>query len=161
MNNRIAMFPGSFDPVTNGHIDIIKRSALLYDKLYVVVAENRQKTTLFSAEERLNFLICSLKKYNNVEIIMWDGLIVDFAKKYNVGVVIRGVRTTTDFDYEFEVSELCKKLCPELEYLFMPTSSDFSLVRSSSVKELASFHADVSSMVPKEVAKALLNKYKG
>lgn len=161
MNYKIAMFPGTFDPVTYGHVDIISRISRLYDKVYVVVADNRNKNRLFSTEERVSFVKSSVKKIKNVEVCSWDGLLVDFAKEYDVGVVIRGVRNNSDFEYEFEVSELNKSLCPQLEYLFMPTSASCALLRSSYVKELASFGADVSAMVPKEVAKALLKAYKG
>lgn len=155
------MFPGSFDPVTNGHIDIIKRLSPLYEKVYVVVAENRRKKCLFSSEDRKDFIVQSVRKLKNVEVLIWDGLLVDCAKAYNCGIVVRGIRNVNDFNYEFEVTQLNKSLCPELEFIYMLTSPDVCLVSSSNVKELASFGSDVCKMVPKQVSKALTKRFKG
>lgn len=138
MRKNCAMLPGTFDPPTLGHVDIITRSAALYDKLYVVIADNIAKKTLFSAEERLNLLKEILKGYENIEILCWQGLVVDFAKKYDVGVMIRGVRALVDFGYEFELAETNKQICPDIEVLFMPTNPNFFLLRSSAIKEMAS-----------------------
>lgn len=160
MRKNCAMLPGTFDPPTLGHVDIITRSASLYDKLYVVIADNIAKKTLFSADERLNLLKKILKDYDNIEILCWQGLVVDFAKKYDVGVMIRGVRALVDFGYEFELAETNKQICPDIEVLFMPTNPNFFLLRSSAIKEMASFGADISSMVPSVVIEALEEKMK-
>ncbi len=160
MRKNCAMLPGTFDPPTLGHVDIITRSAALYDKLYVVIADNIAKKTLFSAKERLKLLKEILKDYKNIEILCWQGLVVDFAKKYDVGVMIRGVRALVDFGYEFELAETNKQICPDIEVLFMPTNPNFFLLRSSAIKEMASFGADISSMVPNVVIKTLDEKIK-
>lgn len=157
MNPRIAMFPGSFDPPTLGHMDIITRSAFLYDKLYVVVAENIAKKSLFTADERVEMLKDELKDYPSVEVVKFPGLMVDFALRNDVGVMIRGVRAMGDFTYEFELAMTNRQICPEIEILFMPTDSKYFLIRSSQIKELAAFGADISNMVSEKVAK-LVNK---
>ena len=159
MRKNCAMFPGTFDPPTLGHIDIIKRCAALYDKVYVVIADNIAKKTLFTAQERKGFLEETLKDYSNVEVHIWGGLVVDFAKKFDVGVMVRGVRTQGDFSYEFDLALLNKQICPEIEILFMPTKPTLSLVRSSTIKELATFGADISTMVSPVVIEAINTKY--
>lgn len=158
MRKNCAMLPGTFDPPTLGHLDIITRSAALYDELYVVIADNISKKTLFSALERKAMLEEILKDYGNIQVLCWQGLVVDFARKYDVGVMIRGVRALVDFGYEFELAETNKQLCPEVEILFMPTNPNFFLLRSSAIKEMAAFGADISSMVPKVVMDALKDK---
>lgn len=158
MRKNCAMLPGTFDPPTLGHLDIITRSAALYDELYVVIADNIAKKTLFSALERKAMLEEILKDYGNIQVLCWQGLVVDFARKYDVGVMIRGVRALVDFGYEFELAETNKQLCPEVEILFMPTNPNFFLLRSSAIKEMAAFGADISSMVPQVVIDALKDK---
>jgi len=155
-----AMFPGTFDPPTLGHIAIIKRSAGLYEKLYVVVAHNPAKKTLFTADERKIMLENILSDLKNVEVVIWDNLTVEFARKYKVQVIIRGVRTSSDFDYEFELAETNKLINPDIEVLFMPTDPKYFLLRSSSIREMAYFGADISTMVPKQVAQAMKAKTK-
>jgi pantetheine-phosphate adenylyltransferase len=155
----IAMFPGSFDPPTLGHLDIIERIAKLYDKLYVVVASNIQKKSLFTAEERADMLKELLKSHKNIEVVIYSGLVVDFAKARGIQVMIRGVRALVDFGYEFELAMTNKKLYPELEVLFMPTSPNFFLLRSSQIKELAFYGANIETMVPPLVATAIKDRY--
>lgn len=155
----IAMFPGTFDPPTLGHVDIIERSARLYDKLYVVVAFNIQKKTLFTAEERVAMLKELLKAHNNIEVVIYSGLVVNFAKENGIEVMIRGVRALVDFGYEFELAVTNKKLYPDLEVLFMPTSPNYFLIRSSQIKELAFYGADITTMVPPLVASAIKERY--
>mgnify|MGYP001281114091 CR=1 FL=1 len=154
-DQHLAMLPGSFDPPTYGHIDIIRRSARLYDKLYVVVADNRAKKYLFTAEERKEMLEEILKDYPNIEVVVFSGLVVEFARKMNIGVMIRGVRALVDFGYEFELAMTNKQINQELEVLFMPTSPAYFMLRSSGIKEMASFGADVSKLVPDIVAERL------
>lgn len=159
-SSKIAMLPGSFDPPTNGHIDIIERSASLYEKLYVVVADNVQKNCIFSAEERQEMLKVILKDHSNIEVVSYRGLVVQFAKEHGVGVMIRGVRALVDFGYEFELAMTNKQLNSELEVLFMPTSPKYFQLRSSAIKEMAAYGADISPMVPSLVVQLLRNRIK-
>ncbi|NLZ77725.1 MAG: pantetheine-phosphate adenylyltransferase [Spirochaetales bacterium] len=149
---RTAMLPGSFDPPTLGHVDIIERSARLYDRLYVVIADNVNKSYLFTPEERLAMLKEILGGHGNIEVVTHSGLVVDFARTHRVGVMIRGVRALADFGYEFELAMTNKQLYPGLEVLFLPTSPKYFLLRSSAIKEMAAFGADITSMVPPLVA---------
>ena len=156
-----AVFPGSFDPPTLGHLNIIERASAVFDEVVVVVAENRQKKRLFSAEERLSMMEKMVKSWGNVRCCVWDSLIVDFMKRENIKMLIRGVRGMEDFSYEFELSMMNKALHPEIETFFMTTDPKYIVLRSSSIKELASFHGDVSLMVPPLVADALKRKFAG
>jgi pantetheine-phosphate adenylyltransferase len=154
-----AAFPGSFDPPTSGHINIIQRAANIFDELTVVVAENRQKKYLFSAEERASMIRELVKKNKNVSVVVCDCLIVDFLKKMGIKLLIRGLRGLEDFSYEFEVSMMNRTLDPGIETIFMTTDPEYFVIRSSSIKELASFNGDLRGMVPPMVAKALKKKY--
>ncbi len=158
MRPDFAMFPGTFDPPTLGHIDIVQRCATLYKKVYVVIADNINKKTLFTATERKSFMDEIFKTYKNVETHIWPGLVVDFAKQHDIGIMIRGVRSQVDFGYEFELAETNKQICPDIEVLFMPTNPNYFLIRSSTIKEMASFGADISAMVPRVVIDALKAK---
>ena len=158
MNRKVAMLPGSFDPPTIGHVDIIERCAALYDKIYVVIADNINKKTLFSAQERKEMFREILKEHKNIEIEIWSGLVVDFAEKFDVGVIVRGVRAMNDFGYELELAMTYKQMLPEVEVLFIPTDPKYFLIRSSSIKEMAVFGADISKMVPKTVLDAVNDK---
>ena len=159
-NNRTAMLPGSFDPPTNGHIDIIERSATLFEKLYVVVADNVQKMPLFTPVERMEMLRTILSDHKNIEVVSYRGLVVDFARAHGVGVMIRGVRALVDFGYEFELAMTNKQLNPDLEVLFMPTSPQYFQLRSSAIKELAAYGADISPMVPPLVVEMMRKRIK-
>ena len=154
-----AVFPGSFDPPTLGHLNIIHRAAGIFDELIVVVAENRQKKYLFSADERLEMLHRLVEDYGNVSISICDSLIVEFLQKQNIKILIRGVRGMEDFSYEFEVSMMNKALDSSIETIFMTTDPEYFVLRSSSIKELASFNGNISGMVPPLVAQALKEKY--
>ncbi|MDR0708785.1 MAG: pantetheine-phosphate adenylyltransferase [Spirochaetaceae bacterium] len=154
-----AVFPGSFDPPTLGHLNIIERASSICDELAVVIAENRQKRYFFPANERLAMMNELIKPWKNVTALIWDSLIVEYLKKENIRVLIRGVRGMEDFSYEFELSMMNKGLAPQIETLFMTTDPKYIVLRSSSIKELASFGGDVSAMVPPLVAKALKKKY--
>jgi pantetheine-phosphate adenylyltransferase len=156
-----AVFPGSFDPPTLGHLNIIERASAIFDEVAVVVAENRQKKYLFSAQERLDLVHELAKNRKNVKCFIWDSLIVDFMRKENIRLLIRGVRGMDDFSYEFELSMMNKALHPDIETLFMTTDPKYIVLRSSTIKELASFHGDVSLMVPPLVADALKKKFAG
>ncbi|MCR5437192.1 MAG: pantetheine-phosphate adenylyltransferase [Treponema sp.] len=154
-----AVFAGSFDPPTNGHLDIIKRACKLFDNIDVVISVNPEKKYLFSDEERFNLLKELLKDYKNVNVHIWKGLIVNYAKENNAKVLIRGIRSTNDFAYEFDLAHMNQNLNPEIETLFLPTKEKYAIVKSSSIKELAMFGGDISRMVPEIVEKALKNKY--
>jgi len=155
-----AAFPGSFDPPTLGHLDIIRRAAGLFDGLEVLVAENRRKKYLFSAEERAEMIRRLTHEYPNVSVVICDTLIVEFLKKQGIQVLLRGVRGMDDFSYEFELSMMNKTLDPRIETIFMTTDPKYFILRSSSIKEVASFHGNVSAMVPSLVAEALAEKYR-
>ena len=154
-----AVFPGSFDPPTLGHLNIIERASVIFDEVVVVIAANRQKNYLFTDRERLELMNTIVKSKKNVRCSIWDSLIVEFMKQENIQIQIRGVRGMEDFSYEFELSMMNKALNPQIETLFMSTDPKYIVLRSSSIKELASFHGDVSLMVPPQVADALKKKF--
>ena len=154
-----AAFPGSFDPPTSGHINIIQRAASIFGELVVVVAENRQKKYLFSAEERAAIIQELVKDQKNVSVTICDCLIVDFLKNKGIKLLVRGVRGLEDFSYEFELSMMNRTLDNEIETIFMTTDPEYFVIRSSSIRELASFNGDLRGMVPPLVAKALKEKY--
>ena len=153
-----AVFPGSFDPPTNGHLDIIHRASKLFDNLDVLISVNPNKQYMFSEQERLDMLTTLLKDYKNVQIHVWEGLIVNYAKQVGANVLIRGIRSINDFSYEFELAHMNQKLNPEIETMFVPCKEKFGIVKSSSIKELAMFGGDISRMVPPLVEKALKSK---
>lgn len=153
-----AVFPGSFDPPTNGHLDIIHRASKLFDNLDVLISVNPNKQYMFSEQERLDMLTTLLKDYKNVQIHVWEGLIVNYVKEVGANVLIRGIRSINDFSYEFELAHMNQKLNPEIETMFLPCKEKFGIVKSSSIKELAMFDGDISRMVPPLVEKALKNK---
>ena len=154
-----AVFPGSFDPPTNGHLNIIKRAAELFDEVDVVIAVNSDKKYLFSEEERLSMLSEIVKAFKNVEVHSWNGLIVEYAEKSGSKVLLRGIRNLSDFSYEFDLSLLNHKLNNSIETLFIPTEQKYLLMKSSSIKELAKYHGDISGMVPPCVEKKLKEKF--
>jgi pantetheine-phosphate adenylyltransferase len=154
-----AAFPGSFDPPTLGHLDIIRRAAALFDELVVVVAENRRKNYLFSVEERISMIRELIADQKNVTVELCDILVVDFLQKRDISLLVRGVRGIDDFSDEFELSMMNKALDPHIETIFMITDPKYFVLRSSLIKELASFHGNTSGMVPPLVAEALAKKY--
>ena len=144
---RIAICPGSFDPVTLGHLDIIERAAKLFDKIYVAVVENSSKTPLFSVEERMRLLRCCLTDLPNVEVITFSGFLVDCAKEYGAVAIVKGLRAMSDFEYEFQMALTNKKLNPQLETLFLNTSAQYMYLSSSIVKEVGRNGGDISDFV--------------
>jgi pantetheine-phosphate adenylyltransferase len=155
-----AAFPGSFDPPTLGHLNIIQRAAAIFDELVVVVAKNHQKKYLFSADERVSMLRRLADGRQNVAVTVCDSLIVEFLQKHDIRLLVRGVRGLNDFSYEFELSMMNKALDSRIETIFMTTDPEYFILRSSAIKELASFHGNVSGMVPPLVAEALREKYR-
>jgi len=154
-----AVFPGSFDPPTLGHLNIIERASDIFDELVVVVAENRNKKYLFSADERLSMIHEMIKPRQNIRCIIWDKLVVELMVQEGTRILIRGIRGMEDFSYEFELSMMNKALHPNIETLFMTTDPAYIVLRSSSIKELASFGGDVSQMVPPVAVRALKKKF--
>lgn len=156
----IAIYPGSFDPATYGHLDIIKRAALIADKLIVGILDNPVKNPLFTAEEKKRHLLEITKDIKNVEIESFTGLLVDFAKKKEAKIVIRGLRALTDFEYEFQMALTNRELENKVETLFLPTSKEYLFLSSSVVKEVARFHGNYDKMVPEIVRLDLEKKFK-
>ena len=152
-----AVFAGSFDPPTFGHLNIIERVQKLFPEIHVVIAVNNNKTYCFSGEERLEMIQKLVSGWNNVSVHLWDSLIVDYAKKIKADVLISGVRNDNDFLYEFDLAMMNKSLNPQIETLFLVPDPKFFVLRSSSIKELAAFGGDVSTMVP-PIVEAMLKK---
>ena len=157
---KIAIYPGSFDPVTKGHLDIIKRASNIADKLIVGVLNNSAKTPLFSVEERVEMLQEAVKEYPNVEIKAFSGLTVDFARSEHATYMVRGLRAVTDFEYELQLSQTNKVLAPDIDSIFLTTSLDYAYLSSSIVKEVAAYGGDISGFVPEFVAEKIFNKLK-
>ncbi len=155
-----AIYPGSFDPVTFGHMDIIKRSSRLVDELIVGVLNNNAKSPLFSVEERVRMLEEVTNDIPNIRIIPFGGLLVDFARRVEAGMVIRGLRAITDFEYELQMAQTNHKMEPDLETAFLTTSLEYSYLSSTTVKEVAAFGGDISQFVPEPVADRITEKIK-
>ncbi len=155
-----AVYPGSFDPTTNGHIDIIKRASGFVDQLIVGVLENPSKTPLFSIFERVEHLKMLTSELKNVEIMPFSGLLSDFVKKMEAKLVIRGLRAVSDFEYEFQMALTNRSLNNNLETLFIPTSTQFLYLSSSVVKEIAMFGGDISDMVPEKIQSIITDKFR-
>ena len=154
-----AVFAGSFDPPTFGHLNIIERAQKLFSEIHVVIAVNKNKSYCFSGEERLDVIQKLVSRWDNVSVHLWDSLIVDYAKKIKADVLIRGVRNDNDFLYEFDLAMMNKSLNPQIETLFLVPDPKFFVLRSSSIKELAAFGGDVSTMVPPIVEDILKKKF--
>jgi pantetheine-phosphate adenylyltransferase len=155
---KIAIYPGSFDPVTYGHLDIIKRASAIFDKLIVAVSVNSQKKPMFTLEERCEFLKAEVKNYPNVEVHLLEGLLVDYAVQKNASVIIKGLRAVSDFEYEFQMALINQKINSEVETLFMMTGQEYSYLSSSIVKEIAAYSGDIKPFVPEKVAEAVVKK---
>lgn len=154
-----AVFAGSFDPPTNGHLDIIKRASRLFDSVDVVVSVNPDKKYMFSQNERLEMMKELIKDFQNVSAHVYEGLIVNYAKEVNAKVLVRGVRSSNDFGYEFELALMNQNLNNDIETVFLQSKEKYAIVKSSSIKELAKFGGDISRMVPPIVAQKLKQIY--
>jgi pantetheine-phosphate adenylyltransferase len=154
---RRAACPGSFDPVTNGHIDIISRAAVLFDEVVVAVGVNKSKNRLFSAEERIEMLAEAVRPYENVVVDSFEGLLTDFCLERGVVAIVKGLRAVSDFDYELQMAQMNSSLAP-IETVFVPTSPEYSFLASSLVKEVAAFGGDVSELVPPHVLDRLATR---
>ncbi|WP_091229869.1 pantetheine-phosphate adenylyltransferase [Anaerobium acetethylicum] len=154
-----AVYPGSFDPVTFGHIDIITRSAYMVDELVIGVLKNKSKTPLFSTEERVNMLKEVTKDLKNVTVKEFGGLLVDFASQCDAKIIIRGLRAITDFEYELQMSQTNRIIAPHIDTVFLTTSLQYAYLSSTTVKEVAGFGGDISAFVPPLAAKKIYEKY--
>ena len=156
---RIAVYPGSFDPITYGHLDIIKRALRIFKELWIVILINPRKAPLFSVDERIEMINDLTRNYSNIHIDSYDGLLVDYMRKNNIKVAIRGLRAITDFQYELEMALANKNLCKEFETVFLMTDEKYSFLSSGLVREVASMGGSVSKWVPRSVEQMLAKKF--
>jgi len=154
-----AIYPGSFDPITNGHLDIIHRAQKIFDKIIVVIAENSKKNSLFSIEEKKNMIQEAVKDLKGIEVQSFKGLLIDCVRFNNAKIILRGMRAISDFEYESQFALINKKMAPEIETIFMVTSNRYSYLNSSIVKEIASLNGCVKGLVPSYIEKKLKDKY--
>jgi pantetheine-phosphate adenylyltransferase len=161
-NRGAAVCPGSYDPVTYGHLDIIGRAAQVFDRVIVGVVNQpvRKKETVFSAEERVSFIESEVAEYRNVQVKPFDTLLVDFAREHGAKAIVKGLRAISDFEYEFEMNQLNRKMAPDIESIYLMAAPQFSFLSSSGVKELAMFGGDISGLVPDTVAARLKEQLK-
>ncbi len=156
---KLAICPGSFDPVTNGHLNIISRAAAMFDKVVVVVMVNGNKTPLFTCEERVELLKRATANMPNVEIDYYDGLLADYAEKKDARVIVKGLRALSDFEYEFQMALTNRKLNPTVETVFLTTNAEYMYLSSSLVKQVAEFGGDIGEFVPDCIVQDILQKY--
>jgi len=156
----IVVCPGSYDPVTNGHMDIITRTSKVFERVVVGVVDNpiRKEKTLFTAEERKAFIEAAAAELGNVEVMIFSNLLVEFARELGAKSIVKGLRAISDFEYEFEMAQLNRKLDPSIESIYMTASPDYSFLSSTGVKEMATFGGDVSDLVPASVAAAMADR---
>ena len=156
---KIAVYPGTFDPITLGHVSVVKRGLLVFDKIIVAVAKETQKNTFFSLEERYSMLKEIFQDEDRVEVMKFEGLLVDFVRSVGARVILRGLRTVSDFEYEFQMAGMNRRLSPELETMFLTPAEQYEFISSSMIREIAKLKGDVSSFVPKCVEERLIKKF--
>ncbi len=156
-----AVYPGSFDPVTLGHMDIIERTSAMMDHVIIGVLRNNSKTPLFSAEERVNMLINVTSHLSNVEVRAFEGLLVDFVHQCRADVIVRGLRAITDFEYELQMAQTNRVIAPDVDTIFLTTNLKYSYLSSSIVKEIASYQGDISGFLHPDIARMVREKYRG
>ena len=152
----IAIYPGSFDPITNGHVDLINRACKLFDKVIIAITQNTNKDSFLSINQRVKAVESAIEPLTNTRVLSFDSLLVDFAREHNAQIIIRGLRAVSDFDYEFQLSGMNKRLNPAIETLFMTPSEEFANISSSLVREILSLGGDISQFVPESVKTILL-----
>jgi pantetheine-phosphate adenylyltransferase len=157
--NKIAVYPGTFDPFTAAHLDIVKRALLIFDEVIVAVAPSQKKSPLFSLEERLTMIRISVESLKTVKVEAFNGLLVEYAKEKKGVAIVRGLRAVSDFEYELQMAHMNRRLCTEVETVFLMPSEEYSFLTSTMVKEVASFGGSVKNLVPEIVEKALRKKF--
>ena len=155
---KVAIYPGSFDPITNGHLDILNRASNIFDKVIIAVAKNSEKHGFLSVEERLNLIKESVKGMSNVEVDSFEGLTIEYAKKQGAQVLIRGLRAVSDFEYEMQLSQTNSALCEDLQTVFLITKPEYNFISSSTIKEILLNGGDISKFVPTPVFEYLINR---
>jgi pantetheine-phosphate adenylyltransferase len=158
-SHRTALYPGTFDPITHGHADLVTRAARVFDTVYIAIAESSHKTPLFSLDERIALARTELRGLKNVEVVGFSTLLVDFVHELDAGVLLRGLRAVSDFEYEFQLASMNRHLAPDVETLFMTPDERYGFISSSLVKEIARLHGDVSEFVCPEVQEALRRRF--
>jgi pantetheine-phosphate adenylyltransferase len=158
MKTRSAIYPGSFDPITNGHIDLIKRASKLFDKVIIGITQNSKKSAFLTIEERINIASETLKQTDNIQVLSFDTLLIDFAKAQNAQIILRGLRAVSDFEYEFQLSGMNKHLNPNIETLFMTPAEQYANISSSLVREIHLLGGDIRAFVPSCVVQLLNSK---
>jgi pantetheine-phosphate adenylyltransferase len=160
MSGNIAVYPGTFDPITNGHLSIVNRALKIFDKLIIAILNNPQKEPLFSIEERISMIKDVLRSKSNIEVDVFDGLLVDYALKKKSNVILRGIRALSDFEYEFQMALMNRKLNRDVQSIFLMTDYKWFYISSTIIKEAASFNGDISGLVPPSVCKKLKEKFR-
>jgi len=155
-----AIYPGTFDPITNGHLDLIARASRLFDKVIVAVAESRGKQPLFTLDERVEMIENVIGNFPNVRVIGFENLLVECAKQYQASVIIRGLRAVSDFEFEFQMAGMNRRLAPDIETVFLTPAEQYEFISSSMIREVARLRGDVSSFVPETVKQILTRKFK-
>jgi pantetheine-phosphate adenylyltransferase len=157
---RVAVYPGTFDPITNGHTDLVTRAARVFDRVVIAIAESPHKQPLFNLEERIDLARGQLEHLGNIEVVGFSNLLVEFVQQVGATIIIRGLRAVSDFEYEFQLASMNRHLAPAVETLFLTPDEDFSFISSSLVKEIARLDGDVSEFVCKEVQEAMVTRFK-
>ncbi|QPK62796.1 pantetheine-phosphate adenylyltransferase [Methylomonas sp. LL1] len=155
-----AIYPGTFDPITNGHLDLIHRASRLYDNIIVAVAESRGKQPLFTLEERVSLIEGVVGEFSNVQVIGFNNLLVECSKQHGASVIIRGLRAVSDFEYEFQLAGMNRRLAPNIETVFLTPAEQYEFISSSMIREIAKLNGDVSSFVPESVRQQLISKFR-
>lgn len=158
--NKTAICPGTYDPITEGHRDVIERCSKVFDNVIVAVSKSHRKKPFYSLEKRVEFIKRVFKNNNNISVISFDGLLIDLAKKLNAQVIVKGLRAISDFEYEFQMAQINKKLNPDIETMFLVTHPKYAYLSSSLVKEVAGFHGCIKGLVPEEIENDIINSFK-